>query len=203
MIHTFALGRDCACSVKHSLGHILNLQPSYSSEPHAEISYDCNAIDFDWTHMMRSWDRSLMPCYLTVLSLRRKVWTWHRWIIFQSSQSCTWQDLVLIHAGDAFNPWWPFQCMLTLEDWTTGAWHHSKTTSAYHNVCLCSLLWGAASWTFASLPRFVWELPPMLLSRILRLRLHSSVTPILVVSSCELPNQLLSLIHISEPTRPY
>ena len=73
MIHTFALRRDCTCSVKHSLGHILNLQPSYSSEPHAEISYDCNAIDFDWTHMMRSWDRSLMPCYLNVLSQKKSV----------------------------------------------------------------------------------------------------------------------------------
>ena len=73
MIHDFALRRDCTCSVKHSLGHILNLQPSYSSEPHAEISYDCNAIDFDWTHMMRSWDRSLMPCYLNVLSQKKSV----------------------------------------------------------------------------------------------------------------------------------
>ena len=73
MIHTFALRRDCTCSVKHSLGHILNLQPSYSSEPHAEISYDCNAIDFDWTHMMRSWNRFLMPCYLNVLSQKKSV----------------------------------------------------------------------------------------------------------------------------------
>ena len=122
----------------------------------------CNAMDFDWTHMMRSWDKSLMPCYLTVLSLRRKVWTWHRWIIFQSSQSCTWQDLVLIHAGDAFNPWWPFRSMLTLDHWTMGAMDHSKTTSSYHSLCLCSLLSGAASWTLTSLPRFLWELPPCL-----------------------------------------
>ena len=68
----------------------------------------CNAMDFDWTHMMRSWDRSLMPCYLTVLSLRRKVWTWHRWIIFQSSQSCTWQDLVLfVVLSSVSPPTWP------------------------------------------------------------------------------------------------
>ena len=114
----------------------------------------------------------------------------HRWIIFQSSQSCTWQDLVLIHAGDAFNPWWPFRSMLTLDHWTMGAMDHSKTTSSYHSLCLCSLLSGAASWTLTSLPRFLWELPPMLGWRIVRLRLHGSMAPILVVSTFDAPDQL-------------
>ena len=36
--YLFSPRRDCIYSVKHSLGHILNLQPPYSSEPHAEIT---------------------------------------------------------------------------------------------------------------------------------------------------------------------
>ena len=43
-----------------------------------------------------------------MFSLRRRVWTWHRWIIFQSSQSCTWQDLVLFVVLSSVSPsTWP------------------------------------------------------------------------------------------------
>ena len=43
-----------------------------------------------------------------MFSLRRRVWTWHRWIIFQSSQSCTWQDLALfVVLSSVSPPTWP------------------------------------------------------------------------------------------------
>ena len=63
-----------------------------------------------------------------MFSLRRRVWTWHQWIIFQSSQSCTWQDFVLfVILSSVSPPTWPRRLF--------ASWVELHEESAWRLVC--------------------------------------------------------------------